>query len=446
MSTTTSSSSGSIPIKHIFIIMEENHTFDNYFGTYPGANGISGATPQPIAPNSTQLVSPFMLNKSTVWANPCETWVCAHKAYDGGKMDGFVVANKGSNLTMGYYNPELIADYWDYASRYVLLDNLFTSAMTNSLANHMYLLAGTSGGLVNDSFSAVFNFPTIVQELDAANVSWVYYAGFHSALNGWNPLPGDIPYTRAHPNLQGIKESTDFPADVAKPNFPSVAWIMPETDQISEHAPANVTAGMLRVVSEVNDIMKSQYWSSSMILVTWDDWGGWYDHVSPPQVDQYGYGFRVPGLIISPYAKTGYIDNTLLSFSSTLKFIETVFNLPSLGTRDVEANDILQAFNFSQAPEAPLVLPLNSSSPSPFVPNHYPLTYLNGTVYRAPSPRSPPSSKSPPPSRSPSILYLEYGAIAISAAVVLVVAVLRISRRKSPGAPPPSSTPSLSGP
>ncbi|MDG6966648.1 MAG: hypothetical protein JRN58_10360 [Nitrososphaerota archaeon] len=428
---TTTSAPANIPIKHIFIIMQENHTFDNYFGYYPGVtNGLANATAQRW-PNGT-VVAPFEINSSTIASSPtllCHFQHCARAAYNNGKMNGFLQA-ENSSITMGYFNPKLIADYWDYASRYVLLDNLYSSFMGPSLPNHVYLIAGTSGGWTNDSTNAVFNFPTITQELDAANVSWVYYAGDHYGVNGWNPLPGDIPYLATHPQLQGLKESVNFPADILKPNFPSVAWIMPETDQISEHPPYNVTAGMLSVVSEVNDIMQSPYWSSSMIFVTWDDYGGWYDNAVPPQVDQYGYGFRVPGLIISPYAKTGYIDNTVLEFSSTLKFIETVFHLPSLGTRDATANNILQAFNFNQAPQAPMILPgpLAAQTSSPFLPNHYPITYTNGTAY-TPPPAAPPGAQTPADAS------LEYAAIEVSAVVVLmvvVVGVVWVSKRRSP--------------
>lgn len=199
-------------------------------------------------------------------------------------------------------------------------------------------------------------------------------AGDHTFVNGWNPLPADIPYLQTHPNLQGLKETYDFPLDIAKPGFPSVAWLMPETDQTSEHPPYNVTTGELSVVSEINDIMNSQYWSSSAIILTWDDYGGWYDNAAPPQVDQYGFGFRAPAMLISPYAKQGMIDHTLSEDASTLKLIETVFHVPSMGTRDAKASDLLEAFDFSQATRQPLVLPGH------FLPNEFPLQYANGTV------------------------------------------------------------------
>ncbi len=365
-------SAPTLPIKHIFVFVEENHTFDNYFGTYPGANGLANAKPQ-LAPHSSTPVAPYQINTATVAHDLCHLVKCARTDYANGTMTGFL-AGENSTETMGYFNPDLIPYYWDYASQYVLMDNWFTPFMGPSLPNHIYLMAGQSGGLTTNAVNVNFSFPTIVDELDAAHVSWTYYAGDHYATNGWNPLPSSTTYVKAHPQLQGLKETSDFPFDVGKSNFPSVAWIMPETDDTSEHPPYNVTTGQLDVVSEINDIMKSQYWSSSAIILTWDDYGGWYDHVAPPQVDQYGMGFRVPALIISPFAKHGFVDSTLSEHASTLKLIETVFHLPSLGTRDVKASNLLEAFNFNQLPRHALVLP------GPFVPNHYPLKYPNGTI------------------------------------------------------------------
>jgi phospholipase C len=422
------SSSDTLPIKHIFILVQENHTFDNYFGYYPGVNGLANAMPQPEH-NSTAPVAPFEINSATVPAatNLCHLASCAQADYNNGSMNGFLTP-KGENnkVTMGYFNPDLIPYYWGYASQYVLMDNFYSPFMGPSLPNHIYLLAGQSGGLASNNVSFTFKFPTIVNELDAANVSWVYYAGEHGSTNGWNPLPSNTPYVKAHPNLAGLKETTDFPSDVAKPGFPSVAWIMPETDQLSEHPPYNVTAGEQVVVGEINDIMRSPYWSSSAIILTWDDFGGWYDHASPPQVDRYGFGFRVPALIISPYARQGFVDNTVSEFASTLKLIETVFNVPSLGTRDANANGLLEAFDFQQSPRAPLVLP------GPFVPNRYPLQYPNGTLLMAPPPGQPGSPF--PPSASP--YDLGYAALLVAGASSLIAAMAAVVLRKNwEGAP-----------
>lgn len=373
---TAATTNPATPIKHVFIFVEENHTFDNYFGYYPGANGLANAKPQ-LNPKTGSTVAPFEINTPTIPKDICHMPPCAVADYARGNMTGFV-SGENSTETMGYFNPKVIPYYWDYASQYVLMDNWFTSFMGPSLPNHIYLMAGQSGGLTTNAVNITITFPTIVDELDHANVSWAYYAGEHTFTNGWNPLPASQAYMKAHPKLQGLKEPSDLSFDLAKPNFPSVAWVMPQTDDISEHPPYNVTAGQLAVVGEINDIMKSAYWSSSAIILTWDDYGGWYDHVAPPQVDQYGLGFRVPALIISPFAKHGVVDHTLSEHSSTLRLIETLFNLPSLGTRDAKASDLLDAFNFNQPARHPLILP------GPFLPNHYPLKYVNGSLLGPP--------------------------------------------------------------
>jgi phospholipase C len=301
------------------------------------------------------------------------------------------------------------------------MDNYYTSAMTMSLPNHIYLVAGQSGGIMGNNVDLTFSFPTIVDELDAAHVSWAYYAGSHSFTNGWNPLPSSTTYVKTNPDKGQLKETNTFPIDISGRNFPSVAWIMPETDALSEHPPYNITAGQDYVVKEINDIMKSQYWSSSAIILTWDDYGGWYDHATPPQLDQYGLGFRVPALIISPFAKQGFVDDTLSEHASTLKLIETVFHLPSLGTRDVKASNLLDAFNFNQQPRRPLVLP------GAFVPNQYPLVYSNGTRL-GPAPQGIPGQ---PLTYVASVDY-EYTVLLIATVSVLVVlfgAVTRTWRR-----------------
>jgi phospholipase C len=380
-------STNGFPIRHTIVIVEENHTFDNYFGTYPGANGISGSPPLPIVAGGPPAARPYLVAGSTSGGDLCNSADCARAAYDSGKMDGFVIAER-SNLTMGYFDYHQIPYYWDYASQFVLMDNFYTSAMAPSLPNHLYLVAGQSGGLLGDSRFGVLNFTSstvasntfyfksMADELEAAHISWKYYAGGYSYLNNWNPLPAFASFRGNATMTKGLADSSQFFKDLANNVLPSVSWIMPETDQSSEHPPYDITVGERDVVSIVNAVMASPYWNSTAIFITWDDWGGWYDHVPPPQVDSLGYGFRVPCLIISPYAKPGFIDHTQSDFTSTLKFIETVYSLPPLASRDALANNLMEAFDFSQAPSRPLVLP------GPFTAEHYPLTYTNGTLYK----------------------------------------------------------------
>ena len=311
-------------------------------------------------------------------------------------MDGFVYA-EGSNLTMGYYDNRELPYYWDYASKFVLMDNFFSSEMGPSLPNHLYLIAGQSGGLTENtqagtcesreichggsnktsnnpyglSNNLTFNFTTVMDQLDSRGVSWKYYNGDkddYKDAGYWNPLPAFASFKNNTSRLNNLAPNSQFLVDLAKGNLAQVTWVIPTEDE-SDHPTANVRVGQKYLVSTINAIMQSKFWPSTAIFVTWDDYGGWYDHVAPPQVDAFGFGFRVPCLIISPYAKEGFIDHTQSEFTSILKFIQTVHSLPPLTQRDAMASNMFEAFDFSQTPSPPLILP------GPYVPDHYPLTW-----------------------------------------------------------------------
>jgi phospholipase C len=303
-------------------------------------------------------------------------------AYDGGKNDGFVYAEK-SNYTLGYYDQRDIPYYWDYASQFALADNYFTSFMGPSFPNHLYLIAAQSGDITRNIYNETLMFPSIVDELQAAHLSWKYYAGGAGAPNGWNPLPIFRSVIQNRTMRRNIDDPAAFSIDLKNRNLGSVVWLMPPDQAMSEHPPRDPRIGEHYAVGLINEIMQSPYWNSTAIFLTWDDYGGWYDHVAPPQVDKYGYGFRVPLLIISPYARHGYVDHTVASHESILKFIEVTFGLPSLTARDANAYDLMNSFDFTQQARTPLVLP------GVFMADHYPLTYLDGIVLDGgnPSPR-----------------------------------------------------------
>jgi phospholipase C len=377
-----------IPIDHIVILYEENRTFDHYFGTYPGANGISTNTALPKTPGSNETVRSFHLNVTSTH-DLDHSSRAAKIAYNNGKMDGFIYAEK-SDLTMGYYDYRDIPYYWDYASRFVLMDNFFSSQMGPSLPNHLYLIAGQSGGLTDNPGRCqsreicqepstnpyelpkdfTFNFRTIMDELDSRGISWKYYTGGERDYRNagyWNPLPAFASFKNNTSRLGNLAPNDQFLIDLAEGDLAKVVWVMPKEYE-SDHPTADVKVGQRYIVSLVNAIMQSKYWSSTAIFVTWDDYGGWYDHVPPPQVDAYGLGFRMPCLVISPYAKEGFIDHTQAEFSSILRFMEAVHGLPSLTQRDAMASNLFEAFDFSQSPRPPLILP------GPYVPHQYPLT------------------------------------------------------------------------
>ena len=385
------------PIKHIVIIMQENHSFDNYFGTYPGVNGIpkNVCMPRdPDHPNHHDCVKPF-LSANVTPPDMIHEYHESHIAYDNGKMDGFMQGEHQNNSTMSYYDNKTIPYYWDLAKHYVLADNFFSSVLSYSLPNHWYAIAGQAPtvsiyhGIPQSTKDASPNqkqdqkeylresniINTIAESfMNHTNngITWKYY--YHkinvdgdyrnATINGdaydfWNPLAAKpSSYTEKYaPHF--VRREQIF-SDLKNGSLPQVSWVMP-SDKLSEHPPNNMTVGMDWVVNVVNSIMNSQYWNSTAIIVTWDEYGGFYDHVAPPQIDKYGLGFRVPAIIISPYAKAGYIDHTQYSFESMLKFIEWRFNILPFTYRDAHANNLLNAFDFSQKPRPPHIIPLSQT-------------------------------------------------------------------------------------
>ena len=330
-------------IKNIVIVLQENHTFDNYFGTYPGADGTAGkAYCLPDSPGSSNCIGPFH-DTSLTPADTGHNWKSAHADYDSGKMDGFVYT-EGNAEVMGYYDGTDLGRYWKAAGAYVLCDRYFTSVMSESAPNHLFLVAGTAGGLLDDNVPRTLPFPPVFQELDAAGVTWKVYTDHPSWYESFS-------YVKTSPTAMGnFKKAASITADVKAGQLSQVSWVIgaPGGD---EHPPADIQTGENSVADGiVNAVGASPYWPSAAVFITWDDYGGFFDHVPPPQVDKYGYGFRVPCLIISPYAKAGFIDSIVNDHTSILKFVETRYGLSPLSTRDAAANGLSEAFDFTQAP------------------------------------------------------------------------------------------------
>ena len=380
-------------IHHIIWIIQENRTFDNYFGTYPGADGIPPETCLPVLPGSTRCVEPFHMSDGPL-CDMSHDWNAAHAAWDNGRMDGFVWA-EGSNYTMGYLDGRDIPNYWDYARHYVLADRFFSSLTGASLPNHVYTVAAQSGGLITNVCSADhdidelktvmddddgFSFGSIVKPLAANDISWKYYVETRAPLPGgkndpchvfapephqfglWNPLPG-FEAVRDNPALMShLVDLKEFESDLKRGALPTVSWIVPDF-QDSEHIPAPAAQGMWYVTRLVNAVMQSRYWGDTAIFITWDDYGGFYDHVPPPQTDAYGYGPRVPLLIISPFAKRGYVTHQQADLTGMLRFVEERFNLPYLTARDHYTGDLSDAFDFDQSPNPPLIIPVPEDLP-----------------------------------------------------------------------------------
>ncbi len=350
------------PIQHVVVIMQENHTFDNFFGQFPGANGYTEAHA------SNPLRNDFSHSSAST-----------------------IAALKGGFPPRSYvqYTKDDIPNYWSYAQHFGLSDNFFTSVAASSTPNHMMMVAAQTGG-VDDTHPEegcsspannlmysrnkntgvpYWSFPcyainSAAQELDNAKLTWRFY----STSGMWDP-PVMIKDTYNSPNNHHTP--AQFVSDVQSGNLANVSWITPPTGLTSDHPPNALQGGQNFVTKQINAIMQSPYWNSTAIFVTWDDWGGFYDHVKPPVVDHMGLGPRVPLLVISPYAKAGYISHQQGEFSSFVKFVEENFNLPSLGQRDslTQTSDLMDFFNFNQQPLWPLVLNLLNFSTALIVPN-----------------------------------------------------------------------------
>jgi phospholipase C len=255
-------------------------------------------------------------------------------------MDNFLAA-EGSKQTFGYYDQRDIPYYWSLAKQYTLFDNYFTSVMGPSLPNHLYLVAGQSGNRTTNLPYPTLHARSIIDELEQSRISWGYYAP--GWLNNENGLPLFASIGKNGTRLNHILNQGAFFDDLRNSRLPQVSWIMPD-DDLSEHPPYDISRGEEWVKSVIKAVQSSSYWSSTAIFLTWDDYGGWYDHVAPPQVDQYGYGFRVPLLLISPAARHGYIDHSVSDHTSILRFVETIFNLSPLTSRDAHAYNLWNAF------------------------------------------------------------------------------------------------------
>ncbi len=467
--TTPSKSAGIHKIKHVVVIMQENRSFDTYFGTYPGADGIPMANGQPtvcLPADTGSCVKPFHDSKDVNGGGP-HGQTNATADIDGGKMDGFVTSaargrqgctdpnnpacTSATPDVMGWKDAREIPNYWAYAQNFVLQDHMFEPNASWSLPEHLFMVSEwsahcTTPGDAASCTNALQNpgtpangktakravpapkaspDPATTPATDAEgdpvaapsgpdyawtdltylmhrdNVGWGYYvvAGTEpdcqndSAVSCapvkqnaqtpgiWNPLPY-FDTVREDGQESNIQSVDNFYTQAKAGTLPAVSWVVP-SGPVSEHPPAATSAGQSYVTSLINAVMASPDWSSTAIFLGWDDWGGFYDHVAPPSVDQNGYGLRVPAMVISAYAKKGYIDHQTLSFDAYAKFIEDDFlggqrldpktdgrPDPRPDVREVapQLGDIAQAFDFSQAPRAPMPLPVHPQPGPPSIP------------------------------------------------------------------------------
>jgi phospholipase C len=415
------------PIRHVIVIVQENRSFDNLFHGFPGANsadsGYGHGKKHVLQPHG--LADPLDVNHSHVQFL---------EDYDRGKNDGwnddfqsfkpgcrapqnhpdcwqFYSDPQHQEIAFSYVPRREIAPYWTMASQYALADNAFASNNGPSYVAHQYLIAGQSRHVTENPFKApwgcdgppdnytyilkygttqppvfspktgvehlfgapCFQYASVAGLLDAAGVSWAYYAPDVQSYGGiWSAFDAIWP----------VRFGADWAADVKSPEtlifndvqngtLPKVSWVVPSFIN-SDHAGSRSKTGPQWVAAIVNAVGNSVYWNDTAIVVTWDEWGGWFDHVLPqqladPQTGAYeGLGYRIPLIVVSPYAKHGYVSHRRHELASTLHFIETTFGLPSLGLADARADDLHDMFDFTQQP-APFQPIPDRSGPSDFI-------------------------------------------------------------------------------
>ncbi len=360
------------PIQHIVVIMQENRSFDNLFNGFPGADtvqvGMNKGVPVPLT------VEP--LGNSTDQDHSHGGWAAE---YDYGKMDNF--AWQGSMSAYSYVAPSDVAAYWTLAKNYTLADRMFQSNTGPSFPAHQYMIAGQSGmaadnpngsiwgcgaaqtetvqtvdpttGSENGTTFPCFDYQTMGDLLDAKGITWRYYAP--SPTSDTNYLISAYQAIKHiffgdDWNKNVMTPETSVLTDIKNGQLAQVTWIVPASNN-SDH-PGTPAQGPDWVANIVNAIAKSQFWDSTAIFISWDDWGGFYDHVVPPKVDKMGLGFRVPLIVVSPYAKRGYVSHVNHEMGSILHFTETVFDLPTLHQRDALSDDLSDCFDFTQTPTA----------------------------------------------------------------------------------------------
>lgn len=338
----------STPIKHLIVIMKENHSFDNYFGTFPGVNGIPSSVKLPDGHGG--FVTPHFLNATSTPDLP-HSRAAMIQDYDKGLNDKFAESAEAvrtglGNYSVGYFDNHEIPNYWSVATRFVIADNYFHSILGPTIPNRLYSIAGQSGGLTTNVIpSGGLSFQTIFDQLQTKGISWSYY----STPSSSPPLPMDFTQIKTNPQMASrVLALTQLDSDIKSGNLPAVTYIDPsQTSGISEHPSDNITVGEAWTMQVINEIMTGPQWQSSAILLTWDESGGYWDHAIPPQVDTFGYGFRVPMIVISAYAKSSTVIHEQMDHTSILKFIAQNWNLPSLTSREANANNMYSCFNFS---------------------------------------------------------------------------------------------------
>ncbi|MEX0832307.1 MAG: alkaline phosphatase family protein [Actinomycetota bacterium] len=421
-------------LDHLIFVVMENRSFDHYFGTYPGADGIPRRVCVPHPSLGGRCTRPYhdtdLYDDGGPHGKPA-----SDRDINGGRMNGFIEAalalpepgkcliepttswcdkRVGPQLQpeiMGYHTRDEIPAYWAYADEFVLQDRMFGPTDSWTLPAHLFLVSAWSARCADhsdpmscesallgseappkatgvaledrsDDNPAPYAWTDITYLLNEQGVSWGYYVADPSCLveacetrddvttTHQNPLPG-FATVRENGQLENIRPMREFHESAADGDLPDVSWVIPAIGESDHPGHGSIGPGQAFVTKVVNAVGEGPGWESSAIFITWDDWGGFYDHVEPPRVDENGYGLRVPGLMVSPYARKGYIDHQTLTFDAYLKLIEDRFlggerldpktlsrpdSRPTVREEVDKLGDLRQEFDFAQEPRPPMIL------------------------------------------------------------------------------------------
>ncbi len=384
-----------IPINTIVVMMQENRSFDHYFGQlhFQGQRRArpeprNASNPDPTNPAGPRI-RPFHKTDYCEVKDLDHSWNGTHNEWNGGRMDGFTTANVDASSdatgsrTMGYYDSSDLPFYYALYSNFAMADHYFCSALTQTFPNRFYLLAGTSFGHIRNDFpnfgAGEYTQPTIFNNLDAGGVTWKIY---HSGL----PFASLFGYVRSH--MTNVVPIQTFMTDAANGTLPNVSFVDPifigqANVENDEHPPSNVQVGQKFVSSVIGAFLDSPQWTNGALFLTYDEHGGFYDHMRPPRActpdniepmlqsgDVPGhfdrFGIRVPFVVVSPWARKHYVSHRRYDHTSIIRFIETRFDLPALTRRDANADALLRLFRFNaQSIPTPPALP-----PAVVDPNH----------------------------------------------------------------------------
>lgn len=380
-------------IKHVVVIVQENRSVDNLFNGFPGADTVQSgknSRGQTVQLVSTPLTAPYDIShKHSAWVQDDAN----------GQMDGFDTETENCYSKSSYKCPRAdvasygyvprgdVQPYWDLAGQYTFGDRMFQTNQGPSFPAHQYIVSATSAISDRSNLKAAENpsdpqgrqrqggcdslqdatvvtidpkgneatavFPCFVRDsifrlMNVKGVSWHYYQEFHGS-GEWHAVDALKPIWQGRSYQNVVWPSSKVLKDVAAGQLSDVTFVTPSSDE-SDHPAKNNGTGPSWVASIVNAIGNSPYWSNTAIFVIWDDWGGWYDHVPPTVYNSYEDGFRVPLIVISPYAKQGHVSHVRYEFGSILKFIEKTFDLGSLGRTDVRSHDLTDCFSFNRKP------------------------------------------------------------------------------------------------